>query len=232
MKKPRVVVLTGAGVSQESGIPTFRDSDGLWKSYNLYELATPEGFRKNPRLVWEWYIYRREIIKRAKPNFAHIGLKEIESKLGDSFLLITQNVDNLHRLAGSKNLIELHGNIFKVKCTSCGIEYVDESILEPLPKCKACSGLLRPGVVWFNEPLPEDALKTAIESSQSCDIFVSIGTSALVYPAASLPFIAKENGAKLIEINPQETPVSKIADIKIREKASVGVKKLIKILEV
>ncbi|MEN3033959.1 MAG: NAD-dependent deacylase [Aquificaceae bacterium] len=226
----KIAVLTGAGISQESGIPTFRGNDGLWEKYDLYDLATPEGFSKNPRLVWEWYIHRRNLIKSAKPNEAHKTLVKLENKLGDGFILITQNVDNLHRIAGSKNLIELHGNIFKVKCTNCKAEYFEFGDLKPMPECKECGGLLRPGVVWFGESLPIDALNRAISYSESCDIFVCIGTSAVVYPAAELPVLAKQRGATVIEINPERTPVSDIADIKIQDKASSGVKKLLEIL--
>ncbi|MCS7196877.1 MAG: NAD-dependent deacylase [Aquificaceae bacterium] len=232
MNSLKGAVLTGAGISAESGIPTFRGDGGLWRNFRAEELATPTAFKKNPVLVWEWYMWRRSLIAKAKPNEGHLGLVELEEKLGDNFLLITQNVDGLHQRAGSKRLVELHGNIWRVRCLSCGAVYQDERVQsEDLPpSCRECGGLVRPDVVWFGEALPDEALKTAILWASSCDIFVSIGTSALVYPAAQLPYIAKEKGAKVVEINPEETPLSKIADIIIREPASKGVRKLLQML--
>ncbi|MFN3599406.1 MAG: SIR2 family NAD-dependent protein deacylase, partial [Aquificaceae bacterium] len=228
----RVVVLTGAGISSESGVPTFRGKEGLWKNFKPEDLATLEAFKRNPSLVWEWYLWRRSIIAGAEPNEGHRILVKLEEKLGDNFFLITQNVDGLHQKAGSKRMVELHGNIWRVKCLKCFAIYYDyQSHYEKLPPtCKKCGGLIRPHVVWFGESLPEYALKRAIEKSRSCDIFVSVGTSGLVYPAAYLPFLAKESGAKVIEINPQETPISSIAHVIIREPASVGLKKLLEIL--
>lgn len=224
----KVVVLTGAGISAESGIPTFRGKDGLWKKHDPMKLATPEAFGKNPKLVWEWYDWRRQLIAKAKPNEAHLLLADLERKLGDLWV-VTQNVDGLHQRAGSKKVIELHGNIWKVRCTSCGAEDYDyrAPLPEIPPKCKSCGGLLRPGVVWFGEPLPMDALQSAYTLAQEADIFMVIGTSAQVYPAAELPFIAKNNGAKLIEINPEETPVTPYADISLRKTASEGLKEVI-----
>ena len=224
----KVVVLTGAGISAESGIPTFRGKDGLWKKHDPMKLATPEAFGKNPKLVWEWYDWRRQLIAKAKPNEAHLLLADLEKKIGD-FWVVTQNVDGLHQRAGSKKVIELHGNIWKVRCTSCGVEDYDyrAPLPEIPPKCESCGGLLRPGVVWFGESLPVDALQKAFALSQEADIFLVIGTSAQVYPAAELPFIAKNSGAKLIEINPEETPVTPYADISIRKTASEGLKEII-----
>lgn len=228
----KVAILTGAGISAESGVPTFRGKDGLWKNFRPEELATPQAFRKNPVLVWEWYLWRRGIIAKAEPNEGHKALVELEKRLGDNLLLITQNVDGLHQKAGSKRIVELHGNIWRVRCLSCGAVYYDYSLhYESLPpRCKECGGVVRPDVVWFGESLPEDALMTAYEWAESCDIFVSIGTSAVVYPAAELPFVAKRHGAKVIEINPENTPVSSIADVIIREPATTGVKKLLEVL--
>ncbi len=228
----KVAVLTGAGISAESGVPTFRGQGGLWKSYRPEELATPQAFRRNPALVWEWYLWRRSIIAKAEPNAGHIALVELERKYAENFLLITQNVDGLHQRAGSKRLVELHGNIWRVKCLSCGVVYYDYSVsyTQLPPACKECGGLIRPDVVWFGEALPEDALELAIEWARSCDVFVVIGTSAVVYPAGELPYLAKEHGAKVIEINPESTPVSPIADVIIREPASSGVKKLLEVL--
>ena len=204
-----VVVLTGAGTSTESGVPTFRDAlTGLWAKYDPQELATPQAFRRNPRLVWEWYAWRRNLVSTVKPNPGHYALTAIEEHVPD-FTLITQNVDGLHQRAGSENIIELHGNLFRVKCFDEGriIEQWDETEELP-PRCPFCGGLLRPDVVWFGEMLPVSALQRAIQVSRAADIFLTIGTSALVQPAASLPLDAVENGAMLIEININETPLS------------------------
>ncbi len=223
----KIVVLTGAGISAESGVPTFRGKGGLWKNFNPMELATPEAFGRNPKLVWEWYDWRRQLIARAEPNDGHIILAQMEKEY-ESFWLITQNVDGLHQRAGSERVVELHGNIWKVLCLTCGREYYDyrAPLEETPPNCKHCGGLLRPGVVWFGEPLPADALGKAYELSREADIFLLIGTSAQVYPAAELPLIAKSAGAKLIEINPEETPITSYADLSLREKASTGLRKV------
>lgn len=228
----KVAVLTGAGISAESGVPTFRGQGGLWKSHRPEELATPQAFRRNPALVWEWYLWRRSIIAKAEPNAGHIALVELERKYTENFLLITQNVDGLHQKAGSKRLVELHGNIWRVKCLSCGVVYYDYfvSYAQLPPACKECGGLIRPDVVWFGEALPEDTLEIAIRWAKDCDVFVVVGTSAVVYPAGELPYLAKEYGAKVIEINPEGTPVSSLADVIIREPASSGVKKLLEVL--
>ncbi len=228
----RIALLTGAGISAESGVPTFRGPGGLWKSFRPEDLATPQAFQKDPALVWEWYLWRRSIIAKAEPNAGHIALVDLEKRYGDDFLLITQNVDGLHQKAGSKRLLELHGNIWRVRCLSCGVVYYDYSTSQPQlpPTCRECGGLVRPDVVWFGEALPEDALLTAYQWAKSCQVFVSIGTSAVVYPAAELPHVAKRHGAKLIEINPEETPISSLADVIIREPASTGIKKLLEAL--
>lgn len=204
-----VVVLTGAGTSAESGVPTFRDAlTGLWAKYDPQELATPQAFRRNPRLVWEWYAWRRNLVSAVKPNPGHYALAAIEKRVPD-FTLITQNVDGLHQRAGSENIIELHGNLSRVKCFDEGriIEQWDETEKLP-PRCPHCGGLLRPDVVWFGEMLPVSALQRAIQVSRAADLFLTIGTSALVQPAASLPLEAVENGGILIEININETPLS------------------------
>ncbi len=228
----KIAVLTGAGISAESGIPTFRGEKGLWKNFRPEELATPQAFKRNPALVWEWYLWRRSIIAKANPNAGHLFLAELERKFGEGFLLITQNVDGLHQKAGSKRVIELHGNIWRVKCLKCGAVYYDyQTHYEVLPpSCKNCGGMIRPDVVWFGESLPEKALNTAIDWATSCHIFISIGTSAVVYPAAELPLLAKRHGAKLIEINPEETPISPIADVIIRKPASIGVREILEML--
>ena len=219
-----VCVLTGAGVSQESGVPTFRGEDGLWKQFRAEDLATPEAFRRNPLLVWEWYAWRREIIHKAQPNAAHFALARLEAKLASSggrFTLLTQNVDGLHERSGSRNVVRLHGSIWIVRCASCGTERLDESVpLDPFPPRCSCSAVLRPGVVWFGEALPEDAWEKAARAAASADLCLVVGTSALVQPAASLPLLAKRNGARLVEINPDPTPLSPLADLLIASKAA------------
>ena len=222
----KVVVLTGAGISAESGIPTFRGKDGLWNRYDPHELATPEAFNRNPRLVWEWYDWRRQLIAKAQPNEGHRVLAQMEKELGDVWI-ITQNVDGLHQKAGSEKVIELHGNIWKVRCLECAREYYDYTapLKEIPPLCNNCSGLVRPGVVWFGEALPSDAIEKAIGLSQEADLFLVVGTSAQVYPAAELPLIAKRNGATLIEVNPEDTPITPYCDHFYRESASTGLKK-------
>ncbi len=204
-----VVVLTGAGVSAESGVPTFREAQtGLWARYDPQQLATPEAFVANPRLVWEWYEWRRELVGRAEPNPGHLALAELE-QLVPEFTLVTQNVDGLHHRAGSRNVLELHGNIHRTKCFSENI-IVDEwpDTGETPPPCPRCGGPLRPDVVWFGEALPRDTLEAAMAAAAKCDLFFSIGTSALVQPAAFLPFEAQRYGAITVEINPDETPLT------------------------
>lgn len=205
----RVVVLTGAGISAESGVPTFREAQtGLWARYNPEELATPEAFRRNPKLVWEWYAWRQERVRQAAPNPGHIALVEMERRIAD-FTLITQNVDGLHRRAGSHQVLELHGNLFRAKCLDEDrpVESWPDSEEIP-PRCPRCGALLRPDVVWFGEMLPASTLHAAEHAALTADIFFSIGTSALVYPAADLPFSALAAGVTVVEINPQPTPLS------------------------
>lgn len=205
----QVAVLTGAGVSAESGVPTFREAQtGLWARYDPQQLATPQAFRRNPQLVWEWYEWRRDLIGSAEPNPAHHALAEMERHI-PAFTLITQNIDNLHREAGSRNLVELHGNIGRNKCFEEGRIVTDWDPTTDTPaRCPECGGLVRPDVVWFGEALPANALAEAIAATRACDVFLSVGTSALVHPAAALPLEAAENGARTVEVNPEETPVS------------------------
>ncbi len=212
-KAERVVVLTGAGVSAESGVPTFREAQtGLWAQYDPRELATPQAFARNPRLVWEWYAWRRSLIQKARPNLAHYALVDLEQAT-PHFLLVTQNIDGFHWLAGSRDMVELHGNIARTKCFDEGhiVGWWPETDDVP-PRCPHCGGLLRPDVVWFGEGIPDHALRAAFDAAASCDLFVSIGTSAMVQPAAQLPLIAKRMGAKVLEINPQQTAISLVAD--------------------
>jgi NAD-dependent deacetylase len=224
----RLLVLTGAGVSKESGIPTFRGKDGLWRNFDATQLATPYAFERDPLLVWEWYNWRREIILKATPNAAHYGIKKLEDIISD-FLLVTQNVDDLHREAGSEKLLEIHGNIFRTKCSRCGIKKFEKRVYkksELPPKCEKCGSILRPDVVWFGEPIPGDILENIYNFLNKRPDVLVVGTSALVYPAAYIPYIAKEKGGKIVEINPDITPLSDIADISIREKAGVFFKNL------
>jgi NAD-dependent deacetylase len=204
-----VVALTGAGISAESGVPTFRGHGGLWRSFRPEELATPGAFRRDPRLVWEWYDWRRGLIASCEPNAAHRALAEMEAALPE-FTLITQNVDGFHQSAGSRQILELHGNIWRTRCTGCG--RVTENYQVPLPelppRCPECEALLRPDVVWFGELLSPDVLDAAWTATEGCSLMLVIGTSAVVQPAASLPVVALRNGARVIEVNPRETPLS------------------------
>lgn len=216
----QIVVLTGAGISAESGIPTFRGEEGLWKQYRAEDLATPIAFIKDPKLVWEWYDWRRGIIASKKPNAGHKILRRWE-KIFPNFILITQNIDGLHQKAGSKNILELHGNIWKVRCTEerTITENHDIPLEEIPPHCSDCGALLRPHVVWFGESLSSSVLYKAFQVSSSCEIIFSIGTSAVVQPAASLPLAAAEANAKIVEINPDPTPLTSYADFSFRGKA-------------
>jgi len=212
-----ILVLTGAGISAESGIPTFREAQtGLWAKYNPEDLATPESFQRNPRLVWEWYTWRRDLIQKAIPNPGHLALAVME-KLVPNFHLITQNVDNLHRIAGSQNIIEFHGNIFQTKCSyeDIIIESWPETRDIP-PRCPRCNHFLRPNVVWFGESIPQQAITSAINCIQNCEVFFSIGTSSLVEPSASLPLTARLQGSVIIEINLEHTPMTYLADFVLK----------------
>jgi NAD-dependent deacetylase len=212
----RVSVLTGAGVSAESGVPTFRASDGLWEGHRIEDVASPEGFARDPRLVWDFYNARRANVKTVHPNPGHLALAELEDRWGDRFTLITQNVDGLHRAAGSKNVLEIHGSLHRTRCLECE-EVKDRGLttLAPLPLCE-CGGALRPDIVWFGEGLPEDVWGAAMIAAHDCDVLLVVGTSAVVHPAASLIPIAKRGkspGAKVIEINLTQTEASMFADI-------------------
>ena len=203
-----MAVLTGAGVSAESGVPTFRGDHGLWKQYRAEELATPSAFARDPKLVWEWYDWRRSVIAEAQPNPGHYALVESEAR-ARKFTLITQNVDGLHELAGSRNVLRLHGSIWMVRCMACAREREDRRtpLPEIPPRCE-CGGMLRPGVVWFGETLPPGIWREAEKAARSADLFLLIGTSAVVYPAAGLAAMAKSSGARVVEINVAETGLS------------------------
>lgn len=217
-----LVAFTGAGISADSGIPTFRGPDGLWRRYRPEELASPDAFSRNPRLVWEWYAWRMGIIARAKPNPAHIFLAKLE-KLGILKAVITQNVDGLHQRAGSRNVVELHGNIWRARCIECGYKWTltGPPSSQDLPlHCIRCGSLARPDVVWFGEPLPSDALKRAYNEMLRADVVIVIGTSGVVEPAGSLPLIAYERGAKIVNVNPEPNRYDPIAHINVRERAA------------
>ena len=220
-------VLTGAGISAESGVPTFRGAGGLWRDYKPEDLATPEAFARDPRLVWEWYNWRREIIGRAVPNAAHTALVELERRKRE-FTLITQNVDGLHDRAGSGRMLKLHGDIWRLRCTECGSNWPDRRV--PLPKMPphcGCGALARPGVVWFGEPLPEGIMAEAEHAVASAGVFLVIGTSAVVYPAAGLVPYAVRAGAKVIEINLEETGYSDTVQCSLHGRAGDLVPRLI-----
>ena len=216
----KVAVLTGSGISAESGIPTFRDAQtGLWARYDPVELATPEAFECDPRLVWEWYAWRSELVGKAVPNPGHEALAELESCV-PNFTLLTQNVDGLHRRAGSQNVTELHGNIMRSKCS------VEDVLAEPRegdagvpPSCPSCGAFLRPDVVWFGEALPAGAIEDAFDAARECDVFFTIGTSGLVQPAASLAFEALRYEAVVVEVNLDETPLTRHTQYALRSRA-------------
>ena len=232
--KQRICLLTGAGISAESGIPTFRDKQtGLWENYGVEELATPEAFARDPKLVWSWYQWRRQLVANKKPNPAHHALAQWQYHTQSSdqqLTLITQNVDDLHEQAGS-TVTHLHGNLWRNRCSQCETPYQDQARAsydtqntlnfgDTLITCSHCDGYIRPDIVWFGEALPVQAWETAESAAADCEVFISIGTSSLVYPAAGLAQLAKQNGAKVIEINPHPTP-NAIVDITLAEKAGV-----------
>jgi NAD-dependent deacetylase len=215
----RIAALAGAGLSAESGVPTFRGAGGLWRQYRPEDLATPEAFFRDPRLVWEWYDWRRTRIAQAAPNPAHYALAELERRK-PGFTLITQNVDGLEEQAGCRNVLRLHGDIWTLRCVLCGRERRDRTApLAELPPHCECGALERPGVVWFGEPLPGAAWQQAEQAAAQAELFLVIGTSAVVYPAAGLVWLAKESGARVVEINLEETAVSPEADASFKGKA-------------
>jgi len=215
-----ITVLTGAGISAESGVPTFRGKNGLWKNFRPEELATPQAFARNPQLVWEWYEWRRKLVKEAKPNPGHLALVKLEEEK-PKFTLITQNVDGLHKMAGNKNIVELHGNLWQIRCTRCG--FVEEDFNVPLekipPECKKCGGIGRPNVVWFGEIIPMSIIERAIKSIEECQVMLIVGTSGVVEPAASLGLLAKQTGKVVIEVNLEPTLNSTLYDLTILGKS-------------
>ena len=230
-----VLVLTGAGMSAPSGVPTFRGPDGMWHNFRPEELATPEAFARDPRLVWQWYGWRRELIAQCQPNAGHVALAQWMRQHED-VKLVTQNVDGLHERAaeeaGSPDPIRLHGSIFRVRCTSCDAESghrapVDASNERTLPRCDVCDGMLRPAVVWFGEQLPADALSRASEAAREADVCLVIGTSGAVYPAAGLAYEAADTGARLIVIDPGDTAYDAISDVRLMGSADTVVPEIL-----
>lgn len=215
----RVLVLTGAGVSAESGVPTFRGPQGLWRSFRPEDLATPEAFARDPGLVWEWYAWRRETVAACAPNPAHRALAALEARVPE-FLLATQNVDGLHARAGSRRLVELHGSLWRVRCTGCGeVAARREPFPELPPRCR-CGSVLRPDVVWFGETLPVEALQRAFTAAREAQVVLVVGTSSLVHPAAAIPEAALFAGACVVEVNPEPTPLSDRATVSLRGRAA------------
>jgi NAD-dependent deacetylase len=227
-----ICVLTGAGVSAESGVATFRGVDGLWSKLKPEELANFDAFMRNPELVWEWYNYRKQIVHDVKPNPAHYALVRLE-ELVKEFTLVTQNVDNLHYRAGSKKVLELHGNIERSYCIDCGkiAENVEVTTEKKVPRCSFCNGLIRPDVVWFGEMLPEGVFEAATEAARQCELFLIIGTSAVVYPAAGLPMTARNQGAYVVEVNTEPTEISHTVNETLLGKAGEVLPQLITMLE-
>ena len=214
-----IAVLTGAGISAESGVPTFRGADGLWRQYRAVDLATPEAFAKDPALVWEFYNWRRELLAPLAPNPGHYALAELEQRAA-RFQLITQNVDGLHALAGNRNVLELHGNIWRVRCVRCERVVEDRRVPLPrLPACSACGAMLRPHIVWFGEMLDGDILSATYTALESCDLMLVVGTSGTVEPAASMGLFARSHGPFLAEVNLEPTPYSQSYDLSLQGKS-------------
>ncbi len=213
-----LIALTGAGISKESNVPTFRGKDGLWKNYDAMELATPTAFARNPKLVWEWYTWRQDLISKCVPNPAHVTLSKWEEE-GRLKRIITQNVDGLHYRAGSKTILEVHGDIFALKCTACDFTSRLEKPANGIPLCPECENNLRPDVVWFGESLDGEVMQDVYHELEQADVCIIIGTSALIHPAATFPLIVKQNGGSLIEINVQQTPLTGYVDIHLSGKA-------------
>lgn len=226
----RVAVLTGAGVSAESGIPTFRDAQtGLWARFTPKDLASPLAYARDPHFVWSWYAERYATCARTRPNAAHVALAQLEARVGKGFLLATQNVDGLHGRAGSARLIELHGNLATARCERCGLieDLPPPEAFAPPPACSRCGSRARPNIVWFGELLPPGALERAWDAFASAEVALVVGTSALVEPAASLGRAAKWGGACVIEVNPEETPLTPFADVSLRLGAVDGMRELL-----
>jgi len=225
----KIVFVTGSGISQESGIPTFRGKDGLWRNHDAMKLATIDAFYDNPKLVWEWYNERRMNIFQAHPNPGHEAIAELEKYA--EVVVLTQNIDGLHQKSGSSKVLELHGSIVKIKCSVCDYkEKILTEISELPPLCK-CGNILRPDVVWFGESLPQDVWQNAINLASNCDLMIIAGTSLVVSPANTLPIYAKQNNATLVEINPVDTEMSEEMDVTIRNASAEYLPKLISLFK-
>jgi NAD-dependent deacetylase len=222
-----LLVITGAGISAESGIPTFRGNDGLWQNYRAEDLATPWAFERDPDTVWKWYDWRRGIIGKAEPNLGHLAIKQFED-LFDNFFLITQNVDGLHGRTGIKNMVEIHGNLWRARCMKDSkTSMLMDVPLKTIPPTCECGGLLRPDVVWFGESIPQSWIEKAYRVMDMCDTLIVAGTSGVVYPVASFPQTVKDNGGSVIEVNLEPTPISTIADISLFGKSGDILPKLV-----
>lgn len=226
----RIAVLTGAGISAESGVATFRSPGGLWTKFKPEELASMEAFMRNTDLVWEWYEHRRKVVEEARPNAGHLALVEME-RYFDRVDVITQNVDGLHTRAGSSRVHELHGSLRDHRCLDCGKPYELKEDETGVPRCPHCGGIIRPGVVWFGEMLPEEPWDKSERAARQCDIFMTVGTSALVVPAAYLPYTAASAGAFVIEVNPEETDFTRFADLSLRGSAGEELPKLLEMIK-
>ncbi|MCH8071781.1 MAG: NAD-dependent deacylase [Proteobacteria bacterium] len=228
----QVCVLTGSGISAESGVPTFRDAQtGLWEQYDPHELATPDAFQRDPALVWRWYRWRRELVASVEPNAGHHALVKLAG-LVPALTIITQNVDGLHQRAGSENIIEFHGNLFENRCFVEGCTVTNADMSAEVPVCTGCGAMLRPGVVWFGESIPEAAMHAAESAVHGCDLFFSIGTSSLVWPAAGFAEAARQQGASVVEINLDATPLSSQADFCLQGKSGTLLPELVNCLTV
>ena len=225
----KIVFVTGAGISQESGIPTFRGKDGYWRKYDPMKLASIDAFYDDPKLVWEWYEDRRKNILSVKPNEGHFAISQMEEF--KDVVVLTQNIDGLHQRSGSTNVLELHGSIIRIKCTVCDfIDNITENFESLPPKCK-CGSMLRPDVVWFGEPLPQNIWQSAIKEASICDVMIIVGTSLVVSPANTLPVYAKQNGAILIEVNPEKTVMSNDMDLSIQATSAEVLPKILSIFK-
>ncbi len=225
----KIVFVTGAGISQESGIPTFRGKDGLWKNYDAMKLATIDAFYEDPKLVWEWYSERRKNIFSAKPNLGHKAIADLEKFV--NVVILTQNIDGLHQRAGSTKVVELHGSIIEIKCTVCKFKNKILTEFTNIPPLCKCGNILRPNVVWFGESLPQDIWKEAMIHASKCDVMVIVGTSLVVSPANTLPLYAKQNNAFLVELNPEETMMSHDMDLSVRNTSVVALPELVSIFK-
>jgi NAD-dependent deacetylase len=214
-----VCVLTGSGISSESGLPTFRGVNGLWRTHRVEELASPQGFARDPKLVWTWYNERRAAHRRAEPSAGHYALAELERRVAD-FTLVTQNVDSLHLRAGSRNVVELHGNLREARCDRCGERIPLDDSLPSEAIEHGCGGRFRPDIVWFGEPLPPQAFERASAAAARADVVLVVGTSGVVYPAASLATRYPRSDALIVEINPEETPLTSCAGVVLRARAA------------